>query len=143
MLNLCREQAGIGITQALPKPALSSLWVIWLKVAELLARAARHGYLNFTFLMHLRVHREYANFRVSSDGEVQGVGLLIAADPTSGKLVVLAPIQGGPADRAGIQSGDEVCTTFPSLGAQPELTVVKGGAGLYTALYWMWPSPHV
>ncbi|CAL5229708.1 g13081 [Coccomyxa viridis] len=51
---------------------------------------------------------EYANFRVSSDGEVQGVGLLIAADPTSGKLVVLAPIQGGPADRAGIQPGDEV-----------------------------------
>ena len=36
------------------------------------------------------------------------MGLLIAADPTSGKLVVLAPIQGGPADRAGIQPGDEV-----------------------------------
>lgn len=54
------------------------------------------------------VCREYANFRVSSDGEVQGVGLLIAADPTSGRLVVLAPIQGGPADRAGIQPGDEV-----------------------------------
>ena len=53
--------------------------------------------------------REYADFRVSSDGEVQGVGLLIAADPTNGKLVVLAPITGGPADRAGIKPGDEVC----------------------------------
>ncbi|CAL8463172.1 g2706 [Coccomyxa elongata] len=51
---------------------------------------------------------EYADFRVSSDGEVQGVGLLIAADPSSGKLVVLAPIQGGPADRAGMKPGDEV-----------------------------------
>ena len=45
---------------------------------------------------------------MSSDGEVQGVGLLIAADPSSGRLVVLAPIQGGPADRAGILPGDEV-----------------------------------
>ncbi len=52
--------------------------------------------------------REYADFRVSSDGEVQGVGLLIASDPSSGKLVVLAPIIGGPADRAGILPGDEV-----------------------------------
>ena len=51
---------------------------------------------------------EYADFRVSSDGEVQGVGLLIASDPSNGKLVVLAPITGGPADRAGIKPGDEV-----------------------------------
>lgn len=36
------------------------------------------------------------------------MGLLIAADPSSGKLVVLAPIQGGPADRAGMKPGDEV-----------------------------------
>ncbi|KAK9811756.1 hypothetical protein WJX72_009554 [[Myrmecia] bisecta] len=53
---------------------------------------------------------EYRDFRVSSDGEVQGVGLLIAADPQSGKLVVLAPISGGPADRAGMRPGDEVVT---------------------------------
>ena len=52
--------------------------------------------------------REYADFRVTSDGELQGVGLLIASDPASGRLVVLAPIKGSPADRAGIQPGDEV-----------------------------------
>lgn len=52
---------------------------------------------------------EYADFRVSSDGEVQGVGLLIASDPDSGKLLVLAPIRGGPADRAGLKPGDLVC----------------------------------
>ena len=63
--------------------------------------------------------REYANFRVSSDGEVQGVGLLIAADPTSGKLVVLAPIQGGPADRAGIKPGDEVSSHLPAPACRP------------------------
>lgn len=54
---------------------------------------------------------------MSSDGEVQGVGLLIASDPSSGKLVVLAPIVGGPADRAGMLPGDEVAppASFPQL----------------------------
>ena len=63
--------------------------------------------------------REYADFRVSSDGEVQGVGLLIAADPSSGRLVVLAPITGGPADRAGIQPGDEVGPCLGKQGQRP------------------------
>lgn len=51
---------------------------------------------------------EYADFRVTSDGELQGVGLLIAADPSNGKLMVLASIKGSPADRAGILAGDEL-----------------------------------
>ena len=54
------------------------------------------------------MHREYSDFRVSSDGEVQGVGLLISTDPSDGRLVVLASIAGGPAERAGVQPGDEV-----------------------------------
>lgn len=52
--------------------------------------------------------REYEDFRVGSDGELQGVGLLIASDPSSGRPVVLAPISGSPAERAGIQPGDQV-----------------------------------
>lgn len=53
--------------------------------------------------------KDYADFRISSDGELKGgVGLLIAQDPDSGRLLVLAPIQGSPADRAGIKPGDEV-----------------------------------
>lgn len=52
--------------------------------------------------------REYADFRVGSDGELQGVGLLIASDPSSGRLVVLAPIKDSPAERAGIMPGDQV-----------------------------------
>lgn len=45
---------------------------------------------------------EYRSFRVSSDGELKGgVGLLIAQDPSSGRLMVLAPIKGSPAERAG------------------------------------------
>ncbi len=55
------------------------------------------------------LHREYQAFRVSADGELHGIGLLIANElSTTGHLRVLAPIRGGPADRAGILPGDEV-----------------------------------
>lgn len=63
--------------------------------------------------------REYADFRVSSDGEVQGVGLLIAQEPSSGRLVVLAPIRGGPADKAGVLPGDEVSSMLVSYSLNP------------------------
>jgi hypothetical protein len=56
----------------------------------------------------IAVRREYANFRISSDGELQGIGLLIANEPVDDHLVVLASIKGGPAERAGILPGDEV-----------------------------------
>ena len=52
---------------------------------------------------------------MSSSGEVQGVGLLIASDPSSGKIVVLAPLQGSPAEKAGVLPGDEVMDGMPSV----------------------------
>lgn len=53
--------------------------------------------------------KEYSDFLMDSvDAEIQGVGLLIASDPDTGKHFVLAPIKGGPAEKAGIQQGDEV-----------------------------------
>lgn len=64
--------------------------------------------------------REYADFRVSSDGEVQGVGLLIAQEPASGRLMVLAPIRGGPADKAGVLPGDEVSFTLVPYSFSPQ-----------------------
>ncbi|GBF96323.1 carboxyl-terminal-processing peptidase chloroplastic [Raphidocelis subcapitata] len=49
---------------------------------------------------------EYRDFVVSANGELQGVGLLIANEPVEGHLLVLAPIKGSPADRAGVKPGD-------------------------------------
>lgn len=51
---------------------------------------------------------EYRDFRVDTEGEIGGVGLLIANDPTTGRLLVLAPIAGSPAAKAGIHPGDEL-----------------------------------
>ena len=61
----------------------------------------------------------YQSFRVSTDGEMQGVGLLIASQMSDGgNLVVLSPIKGGPADRAGILPGDEVGLITTSMWAR-------------------------
>ncbi|KAJ4978342.1 hypothetical protein NE237_009122 [Protea cynaroides] len=52
--------------------------------------------------------KEYQSFRIGSDGNLQGVGLFINADPRSGHLVVVSCIEGSPAARAGICEGDEL-----------------------------------
>lgn len=77
---------------------------------------------------------EYAEFRVTSDGELKGgVGLLIAQDPASGRLMVLAPIKGSPADRAGIRPGDEVLAVdgTPTVGWDGDAAakVLRGESG--------------
>ncbi|KAF7818998.1 carboxyl-terminal-processing peptidase 3, chloroplastic [Senna tora] len=52
--------------------------------------------------------KEYQGFRIGSDGNLQGVGLFINAEPRTGHLVVLSCIEGSPAARAGIHQGDEL-----------------------------------
>lgn len=52
--------------------------------------------------------KEYQSFRIGSDGNLQGVGLFINVDPESGHMVVMSCVEGSPADRAGIQEGDEI-----------------------------------
>ncbi|XP_057982431.1 carboxyl-terminal-processing peptidase 3, chloroplastic [Malania oleifera] len=52
--------------------------------------------------------KEYQSFRIGSDGNLQGVGLFINAESSTGHLVVLSCIEGSPAARAGIHQGDEL-----------------------------------
>ncbi|XP_073154477.1 carboxyl-terminal-processing peptidase 3, chloroplastic isoform X2 [Henckelia pumila] len=52
--------------------------------------------------------KEYQSFRIGSDGNLQGVGLFINSEPTTGHLVVLSCIENSPAARAGIHEGDEL-----------------------------------
>ena len=60
----------------------------------------------YTRWIPAKKYQEFLNDSINS--EINGVGLLIASDPVSGKHVVLNPISGGPAARAGIQKGDEI-----------------------------------
>lgn len=52
--------------------------------------------------------KEYQSFRIGSNGNLQGVGLFINAEPRTGHLVVLSCVEGSPADRAGIHEGDKL-----------------------------------
>ncbi|KAI4387121.1 hypothetical protein MLD38_004976 [Melastoma candidum] len=52
--------------------------------------------------------KEYQTFRIGSDGNLQGVGLFINTEPSTGHLVVLSSIEGSPAAHAGIREGDEL-----------------------------------
>ncbi|KAE8098833.1 hypothetical protein FH972_016868 [Carpinus fangiana] len=52
--------------------------------------------------------KEYQSFRIGNDGNLQGVGLFITAEPKTGHLVVLSCVEGSPAERAGLHDGDEL-----------------------------------
>ncbi|MBW4611105.1 MAG: PDZ domain-containing protein [Hassallia sp. WJT32-NPBG1] len=51
---------------------------------------------------------QYRSLQVNTSGELTGVGLQIALNSQSGKLEVVAPIAGSPADKAGIKSRDRI-----------------------------------
>ena len=50
---------------------------------------------------------EYNEIMISTTGEYQGIGVTIAPDD-KGLINVVAPIDGSPADQAGIKSGDKI-----------------------------------
>ena len=51
---------------------------------------------------------QYRSLQTNTSGELTGVGLQIASDPETGKLRVIAPVAGSPADRAGIKPADTI-----------------------------------
>lgn len=51
---------------------------------------------------------QYRSLQTNTSGELTGVGLQIAQDADTGKLRVIAPIAGSPADQAGIQPADAI-----------------------------------
>ncbi|MEH2323375.1 MAG: carboxyl-terminal processing protease CtpA [Nostoc sp.] len=51
---------------------------------------------------------QYRSLQVNTSGELTGVGLQIALNPETGKLEVVAPIPGSPADKAGIRPRDRI-----------------------------------
>jgi len=59
---------------------------------------------------------EYEAMRVSTSGRYSGVGIEVAEQ--DGKVLVVAPIEGSPADRAGVRAGD-VLLEIDGLPVQP------------------------
>lgn len=51
---------------------------------------------------------QYRSLQTSTSGELTGVGIQIAMNPETGQLEVIAPIQGSPAEQAGILPHDQI-----------------------------------
>ncbi|MBW4691026.1 MAG: PDZ domain-containing protein [Lyngbya sp. HA4199-MV5] len=51
---------------------------------------------------------QYRSLQTNTSGELTGVGLQIASDANTGKLRVIAPVAGSPADRAGVKPADTI-----------------------------------
>ncbi|MBE9098705.1 carboxyl-terminal processing protease CtpA [Vacuolonema iberomarrocanum] len=51
---------------------------------------------------------QYRSLQTSTSGELNGVGLQITQDLETGNLLVIAPVEGSPADLAGIQPNDRI-----------------------------------
>ncbi|MGK7957811.1 MAG: carboxyl-terminal processing protease CtpA [Crocosphaera sp.] len=51
---------------------------------------------------------QYHNLQVSTTGELSGVGLQININPETGNLEVVSPIEGSPAEAAGIKARDRI-----------------------------------
>ncbi|MBF2001455.1 MAG: PDZ domain-containing protein [Synechococcales cyanobacterium M58_A2018_015] len=51
---------------------------------------------------------QYRSLQTNTSGELTGVGLQITQDTASGELRVIAPIEGSPAEQAGIQPRDRI-----------------------------------
>ena len=51
---------------------------------------------------------QYRSLKVSTSGELSGVGLQINVNPESGILEVILPLPGSPAEAAGIESKDQI-----------------------------------
>ncbi|KAI6696733.1 hypothetical protein NL676_016852 [Syzygium grande] len=77
--------------------------------------------------------KEYQSFRIGSDGNLQGVGIFINAEPKTGHLVVLYCVDGSPAARAGIHEGDELIEIdgeiLEGVGSEVAAQKLRGRAG--------------
>ncbi|MBU7584548.1 MAG: PDZ domain-containing protein [Nostoc sp. TH1S01] len=51
---------------------------------------------------------QYRSLQVNTSGELTGVGLQIALNPHTGQLEVVSPIEGSPAEKAGIRPRDRI-----------------------------------
>ncbi|KAH6799596.1 hypothetical protein C2S51_036080 [Perilla frutescens var. frutescens] len=78
-----------------------SVALVWFEPSGVKAKFDRVFYSN-------EIRPDYQSFRIGSDGNLQGVGLFINAEPKTGHLVVLSCIENSPAARAGIHEGDEL-----------------------------------
>ena len=131
-IHLSQSQA---LIQSAPKETVDEVWQIinhqyvdtsfnnndWLKVRQEFVKNAAYenqedaykairdmlGKLEDPYTRFMNPE-EFQNMRIDTSGELTGVGIQIAKDEESDKLIVISPIEGTPAFEAGILAQDLV-----------------------------------
>ena len=77
--------------------------------------------------------KEFKEMRIDTSGELMGVGIQISLDKVTKELIVVSPIEGTPASRAGVQSKDVIVSIdgTPTKGMTTEdaVKLIRGPQG--------------
>ena len=77
--------------------------------------------------------KEFKEMRIDTSGELMGVGIQISLDKDTKELIVVSPIEGTPASRAGVQSKDVIVsidgTSTRGMTTEDAVKLIRGPEG--------------
>jgi carboxyl-terminal processing protease len=77
--------------------------------------------------------REFKEMQIDTSGELSGVGIQLSLDKQTKELVVVAPIDGSPASRAGVQPKDIIVSidgkSTKGMSTEEAVKLIRGKAG--------------
>ena len=82
--------------------------------------------------------REFKEMQIDTSGELSGVGIQLSLDKDTKELVVVSPIEGSPASRAGVQPRDVITSidgkSTKGMSTEDAVTLIRGQAGTNVTL---------
>ncbi|MEY4800643.1 MAG: Carboxyl-terminal-processing protease [Cyanobacteriota bacterium] len=82
--------------------------------------------------------REFKEMQIDTSGELSGVGIQLSLDKETKSLVVVSPIEGSPASRAGVQPKDVIVAidgkSTKGMSTEDAVKLIRGQAGTTVTL---------
>jgi len=82
--------------------------------------------------------REFKEMQIDTSGELSGVGIQLSLDKETRNLVVVSPIEGSPASRAGVQPKDVIVAidgkSTKGMSTEDAVKLIRGQAGTSVTL---------
>ena len=82
--------------------------------------------------------REFKEMQIDTSGELSGVGIQLSLDKETRNLVVVSPIEGSPASRAGVQPKDVIVAidgkSTKGMSTEDAVKLIRGQAGTTVTL---------
>ena len=82
--------------------------------------------------------REFKEMQIDTSGELSGVGIQLSLDKETKNLVVVSPIEGSPASRAGVQPKDVIVAidgkSTKGMSTEDAVKLIRGQAGTSVTL---------